>query len=405
MRIAVVHPYPVHRRAVGGTTRVYEFVRHFAVRHEIVVFTHRDGSEAEDAELTRAGVSTHTFDRPRPSRATQLRWWFDDTPYYVRRNVNHALASAITEADRTRPFDLVHLELGYMAPAIEHVAPGAMRALAEQEVMTLVADRLRAVPWRRRSIYEHLFAGTTRKIDAFERQTLPAFDLLYGITPRERDRLRIASGRPVGLLPHVVRLSRFSPAAPAEQAAATVLFVGNFTHAPNVHAVRWFAAEIWPRIRALVPAATFEIVGAGLTPALEGGFTRPGVVVRGYVDDLAACYRRATVVVTPVQSGGGMRGTVLEAFASGHAVVATSTGLEGIAATPGRHCLVADEAAGFADAVVDYLGAPERRRAHGAAARALVAELYDAPVVFARLERDYESAVMARRGLAARSMA
>jgi hypothetical protein len=37
------------------------------------------------------------------------------------------------------------------------------------------------------------------------------------------------------------------------------------------------------------------------------------------------------------------------------------------------------------------------RRAHGDAARRLIAQHYDAPVVFARLESDYQQAVDARR--------
>jgi hypothetical protein len=38
------------------------------------------------------------------------------------------------------------------------------------------------------------------------------------------------------------------------------------------------------------------------------------------------------------------------------------------------------------------------RRVHGRAARALVAERYDAPVVFTQLEHDLEQAIEQRRG-------
>ena len=403
MRIAVVHPYPVHAKAVGGTTRVYELVRYLSARHDVSVFTHADGSETDDPELARMGVHTQTFARPRPALRDRVRWWFDRTPYYVHRNVSASLASAIGAADRDSPFDIVHLELGYMAPAIDAVGPRAVRVLAEQEVMTLVVDRLRRVPWRRRTMYERLFVHTAAKIAAFDRRTLPGFDLVYGITPQDRDQLRRTSGQPVAVLPHIVRMARFT--ATSDDAPATVLFVGNFGHAPNVHGVRWFVDQVWPRIRAQVPVATFEIVGAGLSKALESQVSGPGVVVRGYATDLAASYRRASVVVTPIHSGGGMRGKVLEAFASAKALVSTSTGLDGIAAVPGTHCLAADLPAAFADAVVGYLRTPPMRRAHGVAARALVAEHYDAPVVFRRLEADYEAAVAARRGSAARSSA
>jgi len=49
-------------------------------------------------------------------------------------------------------------------------------------------------------------------------------------------------------------------------------------------------------------------------------------------------------------------------------VVATTIGAEGLGVTPGREALIADDAAGFADAVVALLRSAERRRDIGAAA-------------------------------------
>jgi glycosyltransferase involved in cell wall biosynthesis len=227
---------------------------------------------------------------------------------------------------------------------------------------------------------------------------LPSFDLLYGITAGERDYLSRTAHGPASVLPHVVTLSRFQVAASGEEAAATVLFVGNFQHRPNVNGVEWFVRNAWPIVRARVPAASFEIVGAGMDRALAAKLAGPGVIVRGYQDDLAQCYRRATVVVTPLHSGGGMRGKVLEAFAAGCASVSTTTGLEGIAARPGEHCLTGETPDAFAAAVTAYLQNPALRRAHGTAARALVAGNYDAPSVFARLEQDLENTAGLRAG-------
>ena len=38
--------------------------------------------------------------------------------------------------------------------------------------------------------------------------------------------------------------------------------IGNFRHPPNLDAVRWLAAELWPRIRAALPAAELHVFGA-----------------------------------------------------------------------------------------------------------------------------------------------
>jgi polysaccharide biosynthesis protein PslH len=397
MKIAIVHPYQVHAAAIGGTSRVFELTRFLARRHSVSVYTHADTVPAPICPtLTAAGVEQYIFPLPRPSRLAQVRWLADrSSPYYVRRNINPAMAAALTAAAGS--VDVVHLELGYMTPAIEKMSGAVVRCLAEQEVMPMMLERLGRVAWADRSAYERAAPLMRERAVRFDARTLPAFDVLYGITARDAQYLAAAANKPVAVLPHVVALSRFTAAGQEEQDPATVLFVGNFSHRPNVHAARWFIREIWPRVRASVDGARCDIVGAGMDAELSRALAAPGVTATGYQPDLAACYRHATVVVNPMISGGGMRGKVLEAMASAAAIVSTTVGVEGIAAVSGLHCTVADDAAAFGEAVAVYLNNPMLRRVHGNAARRLVAQHYDAPAVFARLESDYEEAVAARR--------
>jgi glycosyltransferase involved in cell wall biosynthesis len=397
MRIAIVHPYPAGSRAVGGATRVHELAVFLAPRHEVSLYTHaaREGEPGEDEVLAGAGVTQVSSPRPPAGWTRKLRWWVGPLPYYVHRNANPALAQALAAADAARPFDVVHLELGYMVPLLAGVSPRAVRVVAEQEAMPLALSRLRRLSWRRRSRYELLAALVERKARRFDARTLPRFDRVYGITADEAQYLAGAAGRPVGVLPHVVRVARFAAAARA-QAGECVLFVGTCAHRPNVHGLGWFLEPVGPTVRRAAPGAGLEVVGCDIPGNLLAALSRAGACVRGYVPDLPSCYAGAAVVVTPLRSGGGMRGKVLEAFASARALVSTPTGLEGIEAVSGTHCLCAGEAPAFADAVLRYLGDPALRRAHGLAARRLVEERHDVGVVDAGLERDLQELVDSR---------
>jgi glycosyltransferase involved in cell wall biosynthesis len=70
---------------------------------------------------------------------------------------------------------------------------------------------------------------------------------------------------------------------------------------------------------------------------------------------------RATAAVVPVRFGGGTRVKILEAFAHCVPVVTTTVGCEGIEVEPGRHLLIGDDAATFADACTRLLGDPALR--------------------------------------------
>jgi glycosyltransferase involved in cell wall biosynthesis len=120
-------------------------------------------------------------------------------------------------------------------------------------------------------------------------------------------------------------------------------------------------------------------------------------VVTGYVDDVRPVVREAGVYVVPLRVGGGTRLKVLDAMAMGRAIVSTSVGCEGIAAKDGEHLVVADSPMRFADAVLELLADPDRRRRLGHAARSLVERRYSWPIVGGLLRSAYEEAIHARR--------
>ncbi|HEY3350241.1 MAG TPA: glycosyltransferase family 4 protein [Thermoanaerobaculia bacterium] len=399
VKVALVHPYPVHGRAVGGTTRLDALARYLAPRHRVWVFAHASGDSAADgravADMASIGVTQRLFDRPRAGVVRRLRWAAGPRPYYVGHNENPALARALADLDRAEPLDLVHLELGYLAPLLAELSPRPLRVLAEQETMSLAVERLRRLPAREKTLYELYVGRTGSAIRRFESETLPSFDLLFAISAAEAARLSEVVGRPVPVLPHVASTTAFRP-PDRESDEMRILFVGNFGHRPNLHALSWFLEAVWPLVARETPGVRLEVVGPHLPESGRQRLLRVGAVPRGRVEDLAGAYGASTVVVNPIRTGGGMRGKVLEAFSCARALVSTSLGMEGIDAEPETHYTRADDPGVFAAAVARYLGSPALRAAHGAAARRLAEERYEPTVVFARLEAAWQRALEER---------
>jgi glycosyltransferase involved in cell wall biosynthesis len=109
--------------------------------------------------------------------------------------------------------------------------------------------------------------------------------------------------------------------------------------------------RILPAVVAHHPQALFRFVGGGLPEDIR----HSSLQTAGFVEDLTAEYRRATVVIAPITSGGGIKVKVVEALAMGRFLVATSKALEGIGTEGWTHLAVAD-LDGFAEAVSTALG-------------------------------------------------
>lgn len=144
------------------------------------------------------------------------------------------------------------------------------------------------------------------------------------------------------------------PGAAAGPAEKVVLLAGQMTYAPNVDGARWFAHEVLPRLRVELPDVTLVIVGRA-ERAVEELAALDGVEVQGYVEDITTWLAAADAVVVPLRRGSGTRIKILEAFAHRIPVVSTSIGAEGLDVRDGDELLVADDATGFAAAVVRVL--------------------------------------------------
>src|SRR5207253_1341262 len=65
----------------------------------------------------------------------------------------------------------------------------------------------------------------------------------------------------LAVVPNGVDSDFFAPRPEVPRDPATVLFMGAMDYLPNVEGVLWFHREVWPKVRAAVPHATFQIVG------------------------------------------------------------------------------------------------------------------------------------------------
>ena len=194
------------------------------------------------------------------------------------------------------------------------------------------------------------------------------------------------------LAPHGVDGDRFRPREDIAEVPQRLLFCGVMATNTNVAAVLWFVRHAWPRLRARFPSASFVVVGRLPRPEILALHGRCGIEVTGEVADPAAEIAAAAVCVDPMRAGAGMQNKLLEYFAAGKAVVATSVANEGIGAVPGRHFLAADSADEFAAAAGRLLRDATLRQQLGAAARAHVLTEWSWERHFERLETHFSAA-------------
>jgi polysaccharide biosynthesis protein PslH len=223
-----------------------------------------------------------------------------------------------------------------------------------------------------------------RRFARFDARHLGDHDLLIAVSEQDRRDAREVTSTRCEVVPNGVETSTF--VGTPDPGDRTCIFTGTLRYAPNAEAARWLLSAIWPRVVATMPDARLLIVGPDPPDDVRAA-AGPAVEVAGWVRSVPEWMARASVALVPIRSGGGTRLKVLDALASGKAVVSTRLGAGGIELVDGRHAVLADDAAAFAAAVVRLLNDDGERARLATAARALAVERYDWRVLAADFER------------------
>jgi glycosyltransferase involved in cell wall biosynthesis len=123
----------------------------------------------------------------------------------------------------------------------------------------------------------------------------------------------------------------------------SILYIGNYSYAPNAEAAERLIRRIWPKLRAAAESATLII--AGDHPERIPSFARRPLDVEftGLVQDLEVIYARTRIVCCPISNGGGTRLKLIEAAGYGKPIVASSVAVEGLEFDHMRDVLVHDD--------------------------------------------------------------
>ena len=357
----------------GGGNTMFHLIRTLSRRYRITVlaFFERDIEQqlaplllpyCERLELVRR---TQSFDAPNRFGINPPSIVYEFYHDRMQHVVDHFL--------RTESFEVIdceYLQTGHFV--LDY--PDIPAVLSHHEMYSMsIRNRLNSLPYSWEKL--KVFVEWMRMLN-YEERIFRRFSSVLLVTEKEREYLHgympavNAYAHPTG-----VDTDFFSPTMePAE--AGSVAFLGNFQHAPNVGGLLWFAEKVWPRIRARCPGAKLYAVGGSPPDAVQAMHATNGIEVTGWVKDVRPYLQRSAVFVAPMLDGVGLRGKILEAWATEKPVVATSLAFLGLDAPDGYAGFVADDETTFADRVCKLLEDQTLANQIGKRARELVVKSY-----------------------------
>jgi polysaccharide biosynthesis protein PslH len=301
-----------------------------------------------------------------------------EEPYVMfNRHNRPAMRQAIRQQLAEKTPDVIYLD---------HLDPLALRGLFPKvpivadlhNVYSTLAKRVASERKFPVNLYLH---NESRLLSYMEKQVAAAASVITTVSDMERGHLQKLGGRAVRLVPNGVDCAAFSQyPVGRNHAQPTLLYLGALSWQPNAKAAEFMAREVMPRILKERPDVRLQIVGRNPGPEVNALAELPNVEVHANVPDVGVYLEQASILAVPLDSGGGTRLKILEAFAAGLPVVSTPVGCEGIDCRHGEHLWVTERNQ-FAEGLLEAIEAPELATEFAERGRKLAEETYDWSVI------------------------
>lgn len=301
---------------------------------------------------------------------------------------------AVQERLRLSSYDVVFLFGGVATYEYFRLVHNTPNVIAAYESYTLLLERaVRHAPGFAARWAAKLQFNMARN---YESWMFTGFDRVVALAAPDADALRaLDPSLRVAVISNGVDPDYFAPTM-EDPGEPVLLFTGNFGYAPNVDAARVLIDDVMPRVCAQIPDAHLMLVGVDPPPSLQAAQCAY-VTVTGRVPDMRPYFERASVYVSPLRVGAGVKNKVLEAMAMAKPVIATPLSCDGLDITSGQNVILAQDAPAIAEEAVRVLRDRDLRRRLAQGARALVRSRYTWRQTAERYESLFYQVVEERR--------
>lgn len=279
---------------------------------------------------------------------------FSRKPYNAIRFISKDFTCELKKILVEKEFDIIQLEGLYVCPYIPVIRENTSAKIVYR------SHNIEHEIWTRSAVLANGFEkwylkNLSMRIRNFEIQQLNKYDLIVPITQRDGNILdQLGNKKPCHISQTGIDSSMLIPNAKHLE-HPSLFHIGSLDWSPNQEGLIWFLENCWNDIHTKYPDLNFYIAGRNAPVWFQRKLGMPNVIFKGEVPDAYEFINSKSIMVVPLFSGSGMRIKIIEGMALGKPIVTTAIGTEGISTTSGKNIIVAEDTAGFTEAISNLI--------------------------------------------------
>ena len=313
---------------------------------------------------------------------------FTSTSYNVVRFYSKAFEAVLIECLQKNVYDIIQLETLWVAPYLATIRKysKAKVVLRSQNIEFMIWERL-ALDTKNplKKWYLKLLA---KRLKTYEYKVLNSFDAILTITEIDsKNYKKMGCTIPIHHVPFGIDLENYK-IDQSELIKPSVFHIGAMDWRPNADGINWFLKSIWLKVVEQNKTTKLFLAGRNM-PEWLLNFKMENVVIEGEVANSHQFINSKSIMIVPLNSGGGMRVKIIEGMAFGKTIISTAIGAEGIDYTNNTDLIIANTEQEFVDAILTCINNQDFADLLGENARKLAETKYDNQLICNKLTDFY----------------
>ncbi len=317
---------------------------------------------------------------------------FSSKSYNIERFYSKEFESNLITKLKANKYDIIHLETLWVTPYVDVIRKysSAKVVLRSQNVEFMIWERLAedcSNPLKK--TYLKLLA---KRLKGYELQMLNKYDAILTITELDTKVFKdMGCIKPIMHVPFGIDLEKYKIEV-ANLEKPSVFHIGAMDWRPNADGINWFLKGVWLKVVENYSAINLYLAGRNMPDWLTH-LKMKNVVVEGEVADSHEFINSKSIMIVPLNSGGGMRVKIIEGMAFGKTIISTSVGAEGIEYENGKNIIIADTENEFSEAIQKCVSDTVFSDSIGKNARTLAENKYDNQIICNQLSDFYKGLI------------
>lgn len=257
------------------------------------------------------------------------KWLLTFKPFNVIKYEHYLqhLAQQLNEIHQN--YDVLHVSSPFFAPLIEFVSKDIQEKMILFPIDSLSLFTQRRIQKEKQFIKKLAFRFDLFKCMKFESEYYQKYNKVVFVSDVDSEYVKkLNQNINTHFIPNGVDIDFFKKNDEREIEHNSLIFTGDMAYGPNEDAALFLIEEIYPLVKKELDIKLY-IVGQRPTEKIKK-YQSQDIIITGFVDDIRTYIDKASVYISPLRYGSGIKNKVLEAMSMSKIVIGTDVSFDAI---------------------------------------------------------------------------